>query len=85
MGSAWRTRLRDIRPAMTPLLGRNVKSRLRAQHRQPVGYTPNLYVLTTPVKISGEPVANPIASTTGTDSHRVVKLIDAYLDEEADA
>ena len=39
--------------------------------------------LTTPVKISGEPVANLIASTSGTDSDWVVKLIDVYPDEVA--
>ena len=35
-------------------------------------------VLTAPVKISGEPIANLIASTSGTDSDWVVKLIDLY-------
>jgi putative CocE/NonD family hydrolase len=34
-----------------------------------------------PVKISGEPIANLIASTTGTDGDFVVKLIDVYPDE----
>lgn len=34
-----------------------------------------------PVKISGEPIANVIASTTGTDADFVVKLIDVYPDE----
>jgi putative CocE/NonD family hydrolase len=38
-------------------------------------------VLTTPVKISGEPVANLVASTSGTDSDWVVKLIDVYPDQ----
>ena len=38
-------------------------------------------VLTAPVKISGQPVANLIASTSGTDSDWVVKLIDVYPDE----
>jgi putative CocE/NonD family hydrolase len=38
-------------------------------------------VLTKPVKISGEPIANLIASTSGTDSDWVVKLIDLYPDE----
>jgi putative CocE/NonD family hydrolase len=38
-------------------------------------------VLTAPVQISGEPVANIIASTTGTDGDWVVKLIDVYPDE----
>jgi hypothetical protein len=40
-------------------------------------------VLTAPVKISGEPVANLVASTSGTDSDWVVKLIDLYPDEVA--
>ena len=35
-------------------------------------------VLTEPVKISGEPIANLMASTSGTDSDWVVKLIDLY-------
>jgi uncharacterized protein len=39
--------------------------------------------LTAPVKISGEPVVNLIASTSGTDSDWVVKLIDLYPAEVA--
>jgi hypothetical protein len=39
--------------------------------------------LAEPVKISGEPVANLVASTSGTDSDWVVKLIDVYPDEVA--
>ena len=35
-------------------------------------------VLNEPVKISGEPIANLMASTSGTDSDWVVKLIDLY-------
>ncbi len=38
-------------------------------------------VLTAPLRISGEPIANLIASTTGTDGDWVVKLIDVYPDE----
>jgi uncharacterized protein len=38
-------------------------------------------VLKEPLKISGEPVANLIASTTGTDADFVVKLIDVYPDQ----
>jgi len=38
-------------------------------------------VLTSPLKISGEPLVNLIASTSGTDSDWVVKLIDVYPDE----
>ncbi len=40
-------------------------------------------VLRAPVKISGQPVANLIASTSGTDSDWVVKVIDVYPDEVA--
>ncbi|MHB8501741.1 MAG: CocE/NonD family hydrolase [Candidatus Acidiferrales bacterium] len=40
-------------------------------------------VLTAPLKISGQPIANIIASTSGTDSDWVVKLIDVYPDEVA--
>ncbi|PYV12796.1 MAG: glutaryl-7-ACA acylase [Acidobacteria bacterium] len=38
-------------------------------------------VLGAPVKISGQPEANLVASTSGTDSDWVVKLIDLYPDE----
>jgi putative CocE/NonD family hydrolase len=38
-------------------------------------------VLSAPVKISGQPVANLVASTSGTDSDWVVKMIDVYPDE----
>ena len=38
-------------------------------------------LLTTAVKISGEPIANLMASTTGSDVDWVVKLIDVYPDE----
>jgi len=40
--------------------------------------------LTEPVKISGQPVANLVASTTGTDADWVVKVIDVYPDEVGD-
>ena len=40
-------------------------------------------VLNAPVKISGQPIANLVASTSGTDSDWVVKLIDVYPDEVA--
>ncbi len=40
-------------------------------------------VLQQPIKISGEPVAHLVASTSGTDSDWVVKLIDVYADEVA--
>ncbi|MGB9031466.1 MAG: CocE/NonD family hydrolase [Acidobacteriaceae bacterium] len=41
-------------------------------------------VLKEPVQISGQPVAHLVASTSGTDSDWVVKLIDVYPDEVAD-
>jgi putative CocE/NonD family hydrolase len=40
-------------------------------------------VLKAPVKISGQPIANLVASTSGSDSDWVVKLIDVYPDEVA--
>jgi len=40
-------------------------------------------VLAAPLKISGPPIANLVASTSGTDSDWVVKLIDVYPDEVA--
>ena len=40
-------------------------------------------VLAAPVKIAGQPTVNLIASTSGTDSDWVVKLIDVYPDEVA--
>jgi putative CocE/NonD family hydrolase len=38
-------------------------------------------VLKEPMKIAGEPIADLVASTSGTDSDWVVKLIDVYPDE----
>jgi putative CocE/NonD family hydrolase len=38
-------------------------------------------VLTLPLRVSGEPVANLVAATTGSDADWVVKLIDVYPDE----
>ncbi len=40
--------------------------------------------LTTPLKISGVPEVNLVASTSGSDSDWVVKLIDVYPDQVAD-
>jgi putative CocE/NonD family hydrolase len=40
--------------------------------------------LTSPLKISGAPEVNLVASTSGTDSDWVVKLIDVYPDQVAD-
>jgi putative CocE/NonD family hydrolase len=38
-------------------------------------------VLTAPLKVSGMPIANLIAATSGTDADWVVKVIDVYPDE----
>jgi putative CocE/NonD family hydrolase len=38
-------------------------------------------LLTVPVKIAGQPIANLVASTDGTDADWVVKVIDVYPDE----
>ena len=38
-------------------------------------------VLSKPLRVSGEPIANLVAATTGTDVDWVVKLIDVYPDE----
>jgi uncharacterized protein len=40
-------------------------------------------VLTEPTRVSGAPIVNLVASTSGTDSDWVVKLIDVYPDEVA--
>jgi hypothetical protein len=40
-------------------------------------------VLREPLKISGQPIANLVASTSGTDSDWVVKVIDVYSDQVA--
>ena len=40
-------------------------------------------VLTAPVTVAGEPIANLVASTSGSDADWVVKLIDVYPDEVA--
>jgi len=40
-------------------------------------------VLTAPLKISGQPITNLVASTSGTDSDWIVKVIDLYPDEVA--
>ncbi|MBV8502763.1 MAG: CocE/NonD family hydrolase [Paucibacter sp.] len=41
-------------------------------------------VLTVPLKVAGEPIAHLVASTSGTDSDWVVKLIDVYPPEVAE-
>ena len=55
----------------------------REQSGRPDVLTFKSEVLTAPVKISGEPIVNIIASTSGTDSDWVVKIIDLYPNEVA--
>jgi putative CocE/NonD family hydrolase len=55
----------------------------REQSGRPDVLTFKSDVLTAPVKISGEPIVNIIASTSGTDSDWVVKVIDLYPNEVA--
>jgi putative CocE/NonD family hydrolase len=55
----------------------------REQSGRPDVLTFTSDVLTTPLKIAGQPMANLIASTSGTDSDWVVKLIDVFPDEVA--
>ena len=55
----------------------------REQSGRPDVLTFTSETLTAPVKISGEPIVNLIASTSGTDSDWVVKVIDLYPDEVA--
>jgi uncharacterized protein len=56
----------------------------RAASGRPDVLTFETDVLTSPVKISGQPVVNLIASTSGTDSDWVVKVIDVYPDQVAE-
>jgi putative CocE/NonD family hydrolase len=53
----------------------------RAAESRPDVLTYETPVLTDPVRISGAPVVHLFASTSGTDSDWVVKLIDVYPDE----
>jgi uncharacterized protein len=55
----------------------------REQSGRPDVLTFKSDVLTAPMKISGEPIVNIIASTSGTDSDWVVKIIDLYPNEVA--
>jgi putative CocE/NonD family hydrolase len=67
--------------------GESWKQWLVSDQREPSGRTDVAVfvsgVLTGPVRIAGQPIANLVASTSGTDSDWVVKLIDVYPDEVA--
>jgi putative CocE/NonD family hydrolase len=80
-------RARPIQPVSGSLVARTWAQWLVDDQREASG-RPDVVAfvseaLTEPVKISGQPIANLIASTSGTDSDWVVKLIDVYPDEVA--
>ena len=76
-------RSRPIKPAGGPYWARWLVDDQREASGRPdvVAFVSD--ILKEPVKISGEPIANLIASTSGSDSDWVVKLIDVYPDEVA--
>ena len=78
-------RLRPILPAYFP--GSTWSQWLVDDQRQ-ISTRPDVLsytseVVTAPVKIAGQPMVNLVASTSGTDSDWVVKVIDLYPDEAA--
>jgi putative CocE/NonD family hydrolase len=76
-------RARPIQPMGGPIWSQWLVDDQREASGRPdvVAFTSE--VLTAPMKISGQPVANLVASTSGTDCDWVVKLIDVYPDEVA--
>jgi putative CocE/NonD family hydrolase len=79
-------RLRPIRPTYSE---GSTWSRWLADDQRIFSDRPDVLTYETPpltsaVSIAGAPVANLVASTTGSDSDWVVKLIDVYPDEVAD-
>jgi putative CocE/NonD family hydrolase len=80
-------RARPIQPVSGSLVARTWAQWLVDDQREASG-RPDVVAfvsqaLSEPVKISGQPVANLVASTSGTDSDWVVKVIDVYPDEVA--
>ena len=80
-------RARPIQPVSGSLVARTWAQWLVDDQREASG-RPDVVAfvseaLSEPVKISGQPIANLVASTSGTDSDWVVKVIDVYPDEVA--
>jgi putative CocE/NonD family hydrolase len=80
-------RARPIQPVNGSLVARTWAQWLVDDQREASG-RPDVVAfvseaLSEPVKISGQPIANLVASTSGTDSDWVVKVIDVYPDEVA--
>jgi uncharacterized protein len=75
-------RLRPVRPtyAQDSTWGRWLVDDQRSIAARPDVLSYSSDVLTQPVTISGQPIANLFASTSGTDADFVVKLIDVYPD-----
>jgi putative CocE/NonD family hydrolase len=80
-------RARPILPGSDETKGQSWPRWLVDDQREASGRTDVLTftsdVLAAPLKISGEPIANLVASTSGTDSDWVVKVIDLYPDQVA--
>jgi putative CocE/NonD family hydrolase len=74
---------RPVRFADSDLWRRWLLTDQRAVADRPDVLTYVTPVLTEPMRVSGAPVVNLVASTSGTDSDWVVKLIDVYPDEVA--
>jgi putative CocE/NonD family hydrolase len=76
-------RLRPIRPTYSQdsSWGRWLVDDQRFAEDRPDVLTYVSPVLTAPVRIAGQPIAHLIASTSGSDSDWVVKLIDVYPDQ----
>ena len=76
-------RARPIQPAGGPYWARWLVDDQREASGRPdvVAFVSD--VLRAPVKISGRPIANLVASTSGTDADWVAKLIDVFPDEVA--
>lgn len=81
-------RARPIQPVNGNTVGRTWSQWLVDDQREASGRPDVLAftseTLTRPIKISGQAVANLVASTSGTDSDWVVKVIDVYPDEVAE-
>jgi putative CocE/NonD family hydrolase len=76
-------RARPIRPVGGPVWAQWLVDDQREASGRPDVLAFVSGVLDAPLKISGDPRANLVASTSGTDADWVVKLIDVYPDEVA--
>jgi uncharacterized protein len=82
-------RIRPVRPVGYDVLKGFTWARWLVDDQRQFSSRPDVLVfvsdvLKTPEKISGQPLVHLVASTTGTDSDWVVKLIDLYPDQVAE-